>query len=357
MTFPWRGGLLFALLFTQDPAPARPDLASKYAAILENGPESRRDLAARALLSLGRPGYDVLKRVLAAKPELAKSVIAPGDQPPPTALVRIRPDDELPWWNTLDAPDPAVAGRAARTLRDLYAAPDSATPGRPSQALSAELNRRRDFELAGRSLIEFLKEERFSWILMSPRDEWVTLKMKGVTLRDFFRMATPKLAAVAWGDLLILAPPDRITATDPPDAVWAPSELAPRLELALDALARGDDGPIGGLTGAGAYHALKRAARSPGDSFSTKADEMRRQLEQRIFFVGAPDDDQGKPLDASTTGTTAKETIAAFEKAAGVAIELTDKSRLDGAPPAFRFRGVPSRLAARAFAFRVNLIY
>ncbi|HZL71623.1 MAG TPA: hypothetical protein VFC86_04125 [Planctomycetota bacterium] len=357
MNFPWRGGLLFALLFTQDPAPARPDLAAQYAAILENGPESRRDLAARALLSLGKPGYEALKRVLAAKPEFAKSVAAPGDQPPPTALVRIAPADEPRLWEALDSPDPAAVLRAARALRDLYAAPDSATPGRPSQALSAELNRRRDFDLTGRSLIEFLKEEPVSWILMSPRDERITLKLKGVTLRDFFRIATPKLAAVAWGDLLLLVPPDRIAAADPPGAVWAPSELAPRIELALDALARGDDGPINALTGAGAYHALKRAARSPGDPFSTKADEMRRQLEQRIFFVGAPDEDQGKSLEVSTAGTTAKETIAAFEKAAGVAIEVTNKSRLDGSPPAFRFRGIPARLAARALTFRVNLIY
>lgn len=378
MNFPWRGGFLFLLLAAQDPAPARPDLVSRYAAILENGPESRRDLAARALLTLGRPGHDALRRVLAAKPELAKSVIAPGDQPPPLALVRITPspDDEKrareaatatvpisnfsradaePFlWEALDSRDAGIAISARTILRELYTPPPLAPPGRPSPALRAALDRKRDFDVTDGALTAVLHEEPISWILMSPRDERVTLRLSGVTLRDFFRLAVPKLAAVPVGDLLILIPPDRIATAEPGDAVWAPSDLAPRIEAALDALAKGEEGPIHGLTGAGVYHALKRAARSGGEKFSAKAGEMRKQLETRLFFIG---DDGGPPLTLSPTGATAQATVAAFEKAAGFAIEISDKSKLDGAPPAFRFRGVPARLAARALAFRLNRIF
>ena len=378
MTFPWRGGAFIALLFVQEPAPARRDLVATYAAILEKGPDARRDLSARALLSLGRPGYDALKRAIAAKPELAKSVTSPGDQPPSSALVRIPPFQDAekdartvvmsdpaaagplgalaePFlWEALDSPDAATATRAAGALRRLYTAPDPAPAGRPSDALRVELDRKRDFDLSDRPLTAFLGGESISWILMSPRDERITIRMKGVTLRDFFRIATPHLAAVPVGDLVILAPPERIAPVDPPPAVWAPSELAPRIEAALDALARGEEGPIHGLTGVGAYHALKRAARTGGERFSTKAGEMLQQLEQRVFFIG---EDAGPPLALAPTGPTAQATVAAFEKAAGFPLGIVEKSRLEGPPPAFRFRGIPARLAARALAFRINRIY
>ena len=367
---------LLAAILMQDPPLPRPDLAARYALVLEKGPDGRRDLAARALLSLGRPGHDALRRVLAANPGLAKSVPPPGDLPPPVALVRIPADTleeakareagtddsvrrfgtfaEAYLWEALDSRDAAIATRAAGLLRRLYTAPDPATPGRPSDALRAALDLKRDFDISDRALTEFLAGEPLSWILLSPRDERVTVRLKGVTLRDFLRIAAPKLAAVPVGDLLILAPPDRIASAEPDDAVWAPSELAPRIEAELDALARGEEGPINGLTGVGACHALGRAARTGGGKFSTKAGEMLKQVEQRVFFIG---DDGGPPLTLSPAGATARETVAAFEKASGTALEILDKSRLDGAPPAFRFRGVPTRLAGRALAFRLNRMY
>jgi hypothetical protein len=347
MNLPWRGGFLFLLLALQDPAPARPDLVAKYAAILDQGPDARRDLAARALLSLGRPGYEALKRALAAKPDLAKVVIAPGDAPPPTAWVRIE-FNESELWQSLDSTDPAAAAGAARRLRHLYTPPDPAPPGLPSTRLAEELSRKRDFDFIDRSLIDFLKGEPISWILMSPRDERITLRMKEVTLSDVFRIALAKFAAVPVGDLLILIPPDRIASAEPGTAVWAPSDLAPRIETALDALARGDEAPINGLTGVGVYHALKRA------KHVAKAEEVRKQLEQRVFFIDAPGDD-GAPVTLSP-GTTAAATVAAFEKAAGLKIEIGDPARLEGSTPAFRFQNVPAKLAARALAFRLNRI-
>jgi len=80
---------------------------------------------------------------------------------------------------------------------------------------------------------------------------------------------------------------------------------------------------------------------------------MKKLLEQRIYFIDGPADD-GPRLDLAPAGATARETIAAFEKAAGFALDIADRSRLDGAPPAFRFRGIPARLAARVLAFRLN---
>ncbi len=376
MNLPWRGGALFLLLAAfsvQD----RPDLAARYASILEKGPDARRDLAARALLSLGRPGHEAFKRVLAANPGLAKTLPAPGDLPPPLALVRITrfPDEEKraredatssepprhaigtaaePFlWEALESRDAVTATRAGGLLRELYRPPDPATPGRPSEALRAALDRKRDFDVADRPLSDVLNEESLSWILMSPRDERITLRMKGVTLREFLRLVAPKLAAVPLGDLLVLAPPDRIASAESGDVVWAPSELAPRIETALDALAQGDGAPIDGLTGVGAYHALRRAARSGGAAFTARADAMRKLLEQRIYFIDAPADD-GPPLELSPVGKAAAQTVAAFEKAAGFALDIADRSRLDGAPPAFRFRGIPARLAARVLAFRLN---
>jgi hypothetical protein len=383
MNIPWRGGLLFVLLFTQDPAPVRPDLVSDYASILDQGPDSRRDLAARALLSLGRPGYDALKRVLARKPELAKSVMRPGDLPPPIALVRI------PWtasdvgklremveagvgidteawkirefgapaepflWEALDSRNPHVVTQAGRLLRELYTPPDPAPAGRASDAIRAALDRTRDFDLSDRSLVSFLGGEAFSWILMSPRDERITLRMTGVTLRDFFRIATPKLAAVPVDDLLILIPADRIAMAEPGPAVWAPGDLAGRIELALDALGRGDVAPIDGITGVGAYQALKRAGGAI--EFSKRADAMRKLLAQRVYFIEGPAD-EGPPITISPAGSTAQATVEAFEKAAGFGLENLDKSRLELAPPAFRFRGIPVRLAARALQFRINYL-
>ncbi|HEU4338653.1 MAG TPA: hypothetical protein VFS19_01175 [Planctomycetota bacterium] len=385
MNLPWRGGLLFALLFAQDPTPPRPDLVAKYSAILDKGPDERRDLAARALLSLGRPGYEALKRAIAAKPEIAKAVVAPGDQPPTHALVRIPPfgtdeekarlavngpstishsDEPIPGfgtlaepflWETLDCPDAHLSARAARQLRKLYTTPDGTPAGRPSSALRAELNRKRDFELTDRSLIDFLKGEPISWIFMSPRDERITTKLNGVTLLDVLRTALPKFAAVPIGDLLILIPPDRISFAEAGNTVWAPADLAPRIEGALVALAKGEDGPINGVTGVGAYHALQRAARSGGDRFTQKAGEMRLQLNQRVFFFG-PAHYEGPPLTLSPA-TTAPATVAALEKSAGIKIEIADPARLEGSTVAFNFRGVPAKLAARALAFRLNHIY
>ena len=349
MNLPWRGGLLIALLSAQDPAPARPGLVAQYASILDQGPAERRELAARALLSLGRPGYEALKRAIAAKPELAKGIVAPGDAPPPTALVRMGSDESL-LWQSLDSPDSEAATRAARRLRELYAPPDPATPGRASVALRSALDRPRDFDLTDRSLASFLSDESFSWILMSPRDERITIRLKGVTLRDFFRVATPKLAAVAVGDLLILIPPDRIASAEPPEAIWAPANLAPRIETALAALAKGEEGPINGLTGVGVYHALIRG------KFAARAADVRKQLEQRVFFIDAAPE-EGKAVTFAPTGTTAKETVAAFEKEAGLKIDLLASTKLDGAPPAFRFRGITAKLSARALAFRLNHIY
>lgn len=373
MTIPWRGGLLFIFLFTQDPAPARPDLVSVYALILDKGPDSRRDLASRALLSLGRPGYDALKRVLSEKPELAKTVMRPGDLPPPVALVRIAgfpvegkvshvPDGlvrssgtmaEPYLWKALDSPDPDAVTRAGRLLRELYAPPDDAPAGRPSDAIRAALDRRRDFDLSDQSLVSFLGGEAFSWILMSPRDERITLRLSGVTLRDFFRHATPRLAAVPVGDLLILIPADRIAMADPGPAVWAPSDLAPRIELALEALGRGDAAPIDGITGVGAYQALKRAG--GGTEFSRRADAMRALLAQRVYFIDGSGD-EGPPITISPAGSTTQATVDAFEKAAGFGLGNLDKSRLELAPPAFRFRGIPVRLAASALRFRINYL-
>jgi len=389
MNLPSRGGLLFlalAALGAQEVPPPRPDLAARFASILEKGPDARRDLAGRALLGLGRPGHDALKRVLAARPELAKTAPPPGDLPPALALVRIPAftDDEMhardavaasAWmpateasirrfgtlaetylWEALDVRDAATAVRAGALLRGLYTPPNDGTPGRPSDALRAALDRKRDFDVSDRTLADFLTGESFSWILMSPRDERFTLRLRGATLRDFLRSAAPKLAAVPVGDLLVLVPADRVASTEPGDVVWAPSELAARIESALDALALGNGAPIDGLTGVGAYHALKRAARSGGAAFTVRADAMRKLLDQRVFFIdGAADD--GPPLDLSPTGTTARETVAAFEKSAGFALEVLDRSRLDLGPPAFRFRGVPARLAARALAFRLNRVF
>ena len=346
MNLPWRGGLLIALLFAQEPAPPRPDLVAKYASILDKGPDDRRDLAARALMSLGRPGYEALKRAIAAKPELSKVIHAPGDEPPQTALIRIGLEEDA-LWASLDS---TTALGAARRLRELYAAPDPATPGRASEALRSALDRPRDFDLSDRSLAAFLGDEPISWILLAPRDERITIRLKGVTLRDFLRIAMPKLAAVPVGDLLVLVPPDRIAGAEPADAIWAPADLAPRIEIALAALAKGEEGPINGLTGVGVYHALVRG------KYAARAAEVRKQLEQRVFFIDAAPD-EGKAVTLAPTGTAAKETVAAFEKTAGLKLELRDSKKLDDAPPAFRFRGIPAKLAARALAFRLNYIY
>jgi hypothetical protein len=373
MNHPWPGGLLLALVFLQDPAPVRPDLVAKYAAILENGPESRRDLAARALLTLGRPGCEALKRSPdrdSLPPALVRIPTAGNDEAAirklldscgeknADALIRsLGTRAEHLLWERLDASDPSIVAASARLLRELYAAPDPAKMGRPSAALDAELDRRRTFDVNDRPLAEILGEESFSWILMMPRNERITVRLRDVTLRDFFRIATPNLAAVPVGDLLIVIPPDRIAHAEPGDTAWAPSELAPRIESALDALAKGDEGPIRGLTGVGVYHSLLCAARDQvGDAFRRRAREMKKQLEQRVCFI-EPAPDEGKGVTIGPSGATAQATVAAFEKESGLALELLKSTKLDGAPPAFRFRNVPARLAARALAFRLNHIY
>jgi hypothetical protein len=370
MNLSWLGGCLPFLLLVQDPPPPRPDLVARYAAILEKGPPDRRTLAAQALLSLGRSGFAALRKATDADPDLAKTVaVPPGGPPPALALVRLPPlgDDDVRareavkardesavrqlgtvaephLWEALDA----SPNRAA--LAALYAWPRPR--GRPSPALKAELERGRDFDVSNRPLSEVLNETTVSWILLSPRDERVTLRLRGVTLADFLAAAAPHLAAVGEGDLLILVPHDRLGFADPAPAVWATADLAPKIETALDALARGDSGPIDALTGVGAYHALRRAARSGGEAFAERARAMRKSLAQRVYFIDPPKDD-GEPITLSPAGSN-RATVAAFEKAAGFAFEAVDARRLDEAAPAFRFRGIPAGLAARALAFRLN---
>ena len=383
MKLPWRGGLLLFLLVLQDP---NSDRIARFTAIMEKGPDSHRDLAARGLLSLGRPGYEALRRVLASKPDLAKSVPAPGDSPPPAALVRIPAfgDEEAkareaaatlsrndlatdviyslgsvaePFlWETLASRDILGGMRAFAALRSLYTPPDHASAGWPSDALRSALETRRTFDVTDQSLAAILAAQPISWILMAPRDERITIKLREVTLRDFLRIALPKLAAIPIGDLLILIPPDRIAPVEPPAAVWATADLAPRIEAAIAALAKGDEGPAAGLTGVGAYHALRRAARLGGPAMAARADEIRKPLEQRILFVN-PESDPATPVTLAPVGTSARETRAAFEKAAGAPLVILDASRLDAAPPAFRFRGIPAKLAARVLEFRLNRIY
>lgn len=381
-----RRGALFLLLILPGAAqePARPDLAARFSRLAEEGPEPKRDLAARALRSLGPAGHEALRRLAKARPDLADKLPSPDAPPLAVAIVRLpaAPGDEakartaiaglargnaeaqaaekilrelgtvaeLPLWEALDAREAGVSSQAAGLLRKLYAPPENAAPGFPSDDLKAELDRRRDFDVADRTLAQILKEEPFSWILMIPRDEPLTLRMRGVSLRDFFRLAAPRLAAVPVGNLLILIPPDRVATAEPPDVVWAPTELAPKIETALDALAKGIDRPIEGLAGVSVYHALRKAARSE------RAALMRSRLEQRYFFVDAAASDEGPPVDLDPAGSTAGEAVAAFEKAAGRRLEVLDRARLDGLPPAFRFRKVPADRARRALEFRLNRI-
>ncbi|HTF57886.1 MAG TPA: hypothetical protein VK661_11705 [Planctomycetota bacterium] len=386
-----RGGLLlFLLLPGAAQEPARPDLAARFSRLAEEGPEPKRDLAARALRSLGPSGHEALRRLLKAHPDLADKLPSPDAPPLGVAIVRVSaaPGDEgkgraaiaalargnteaqaaekilgelgtsaeTVLWEALDAREAGVSARAAGLLRKLYTPPDEASPGFPSDDLKVELDRRRDFDIADRTLAQILKEETFSWILMIPRDPPVTFRMRGVTLRDFLRLAAPKLSAVPVGNLLVLIPPDRVATAEAADVVWAPTDLAPRIEAALDALAKGIDRPIEGLAGVSVYHALRKAARSGSRALAERAARMRSRLEQRFFFVDAAAGDEGPPVDLDPAGSTAAEAVAAFEKAAGRRLEVLDRSRLDGLTPAFRFRKVPADRARRALEFRLNRI-
>lgn len=387
-----RGGLFLLLLLpgAQETAPARPDLVARYAKVAEEGSEPRRDLAARALRALGPAGHEALRRLLKARPDLADTLPSPDAAPLAVAIVRVPASSadegkaraaiaalgrgnaesraaekvlgelgtaaESLLWDALDSREAGVSSRSAGLLRKLYAPPDDGPPGFPSDDLKAELERRRDFDVAGRTLAQILKEEPFSWILMIPRDEPLTLRMRGVTLRDFLRFAAPKLAAVPVGNLLVLIPPDRVATAEPGDVVWAPTDLAPRIEAALDALAKGNDGPIEGLAGVNLYHSLRKAARSGITSLADRAAQMRSRLEQRFFFVDAAAGAEEPQVDLDPAGLTAGEAVAAFEKAAGRRLEVLDRSRLDGLPPAFRFRKVPADRARRALEFRLNRV-
>jgi hypothetical protein len=351
MNLPWRGLISFLLIFiaAQDPAP---DLVAQYSEVLATGPEARRDLAARALLSLGRPGHDALRRALAASPALAKSVTLPAE-PPALALVRSPADarDEAESWKALDSPDSAVRARA--TLRELYTPPADPVPPRPSPALKAHLDRKRDFHVADRLLTDLLRDEPVSWILLGQRVDRVTLTLRDVSFRDFLRAAAPQLAAVPVGELLVLVPADRVASVEPPPAVWAPADQVRPLEAALDALDRDDDGPIGALTGVAVYHALKRG----GEKRAKRADDLRAQLRQRIFFIGERGDDEGPKVTSESKGEAKTgEMLAAFEKQAGRAVAVRSKDALDQRAPEFRFRDIPAALAARALEFRLNYI-
>jgi hypothetical protein len=318
MNLPCPGGFLLFLLLLQDPPAPRPDLVARYARILEKGPDHRRDLATRALLSLGRSGHAALRRAdLPPAIALVRLPAIGDDDSRAREAVRELNEDAIRRFGTLAEPflwealDTSPA-RAASLLRALYSPPDAAPPGRPSAALKAELDRRRDFDVTDRPLSELLNESPLSWILLSPRDERISLKLRGVSLRDFLRAAAPKLAAVPEGDLLILAPAERIASAEPGSVVWAPSDLVPKIEAALEG------GPVDGLTGVGAYHALRCA----GPAFAERASAMRKQLAQRVYFVDAPADD-GPAITLSPTGNT-QATLAAFEKAAGFPFEAVD---------------------------------
>jgi len=380
-----RGGLFFLLILpVAAQEPARPDLAARFSRLVEDGPEPKRDLAVRALRALGPPGHEALLRLLKARPDLAGTLPAPDAPPLAAAIVRVpaTPADvakaraaitaltggnaegqaaektlrelgtvaEPLLWEALDAREAGVSSQAAGLLRKLYAPPENAAPGYPSDDLKAELERRRDFDVSDRTLAQILKDEPISWILMRPRDEPLTLRMRGVSLRDFLRLAAPNLAAVPVGNLLVLIAPDRIATGEPPDVVWAPTDIAPRIEAALDALAKGVDRPIEGLAGVSVYHALRKAG------LAERAAQMRKRLEQRFFFVDAAAKDEGTPIDFDPAGFTAMEAVSAFEKAAGRRLEGLDRSRLDGLPPAFRFRKVPAERARRALEFRLTRV-
>jgi hypothetical protein len=383
---------LLAAILIQDPPLPRPDLPSRLAEIAAKAAEPRRELAVRGLRSLGAAGHEALLRVLRSHPELTRHLKLPeeGKPLPPhaTAAVRIPvfPSEprrareavaklggdaasraagetalrafglaaESELWDAVESERADVAAACAAILRRHYAPPGDEPPSRPSEALRAELARKRTFDVADRTIAQILEGESFSWILMEGRGRPVTVKMQGVTLSDFLRIAFPDLAAVGAGDLLVLAAPGRAGRAEPDDVVWVPSDFAPKLEAALEHLAEGRPAAIDALGGPGVMHALRRAARSGGPVFAAKADEVRRKLERRIFFIDPAPGDDGPPVDLAPVGGSVAETLAAFEKATGRTVEVAVKSRADDPPFSLRFRRLPAGLAQRALDFRVN---
>lgn len=381
---------LLAAILLQDPPLPRPDLAARLAEIAAKAPESRREMAVRGLRTLGAAGHAALLGVLRSHPELSRYAPPPeeGKPLPPSAAAAVRipvfPGDanaardavaklggddageaavralglaaESALWDAMETGPADLATRCAAILRRLYAPPIDEPPSRPSDALRAELARKRDFDVSDRTIAQVLEGESFSWILMEGRQRPATVKLQGVTLADFLRIAFPDFAAVGAGDLLVLLAPDRAGCAEPGEVVWVPSDLAPKLEAALVHLAGGRPAPMESLGGLGVLHALRRAARSGGALFAAKADEMKRKLERRVFFVDAASAGDGPPVDLAPAGTSVAETLAAFEKATGLAVEVAVKSRGDEPPFPFRFRKLPARLARRALEFRVNRI-
>jgi len=378
MNLPWRGGFLLLALAFQDPAPPPvPDLVARYTEILTKGPENQRDLAARALLSLGRPGYGAYKEALAVNPDLAKSA-PPLGAPPALSLVRFPRDPqweqkckdalatrvegllvrcpveaESVLWEALNSPDKYADAQARSALRALYAAPPD--PAIPLLALGRELDQRRSFDVSEKTLAEVMEGEDFSWILMAPRPERISLKLRDVSLRDFLRMAAPDWVAIPIRTLLILIPRDRVALVEPPLTAWASTDLAPRLESALVALTLNETGPIKALTGVTVYHALRRSLRLNAEA-GQLADDLRKQLQQRVYFIDEREERKGALVSLEPRGRKTAEMLAEFERLSKRAIKVRSNDVLDQRAPDFRFKDIPAEQAARALEFRLNYL-